>query len=290
MKRELAEAARESSARRSSSPVTINEREDLFQGTLTAGGPVFFGDEIPNKVHIQFDGHDGEVNAVRWSPVDRVVATGGSDRKVKLWDVGKGEAAEKVVGTAEQSSFLPLTGNSYEVRGTLVGSNQAVNSIDFDSTGTLILATSNDFASRVWSISDHRLRVSERPSFSFISLYSSKNNKTFDFPKTFFVVLCGGRRCGWTETENQIFHGQKATRALRNKIFSLILFRRRFGERETLSSKAGKARCPPSFVFNLHMMLMSSFRSTYRLTHLKVPPSSPSLNNLKLCRLWGKIA
>lgn len=91
MKRELAEAARESSARRSSSPVSINEREDLFHGSLTAAGNVYFGDEIPNKVHIAFDAHDGEVQAVRWSPVDRIVATGGSDRKVKLWDVGKGE-------------------------------------------------------------------------------------------------------------------------------------------------------------------------------------------------------
>lgn len=91
MKRELAEAARESSARRSSSPVTINEREDLFQGSLTGGANVYFGYEIPNKVHLTFDAHDGEVNAVHWSPVDRVVATGGSDRKVKLWDVGKGE-------------------------------------------------------------------------------------------------------------------------------------------------------------------------------------------------------
>lgn len=89
MKRELAEAARESSARRSSSPVTINE--DKFQGTLMTGANAYFGDEIPNKVHLNFDAHDGEVNAVQWSPVDRVVATGGSDRKVKLWDVGKGE-------------------------------------------------------------------------------------------------------------------------------------------------------------------------------------------------------
>lgn len=96
MKRELAEAARESSARRSSSPVTINERDDMFQGTLTGGGNVFFGDEIPNKVHIQFDAHDGEVNAVRWSPVEKFVATGGADRKVKLWDVGKGEGSLKV--------------------------------------------------------------------------------------------------------------------------------------------------------------------------------------------------
>lgn len=91
MKRELAEAARESSARRSSSPIAINEREDLFQGSLTSAGNVYFSDEIPNKVHMQFDAHDGEVQAVRWSPVDRIVATGGSDRKVKLWDVGKGK-------------------------------------------------------------------------------------------------------------------------------------------------------------------------------------------------------
>jgi autophagy-related protein 16-1 len=91
MKRELAEAAREgSAARRSSSPVVINE--DLFQGPVAA---VYFGDEIPNKVHLNFDAHDGEVNAVKWSPVDRVVATGGSDRKVKLWDVGKGEKLVK---------------------------------------------------------------------------------------------------------------------------------------------------------------------------------------------------
>lgn len=90
MKRELAEAARESTARHSSgSPVSINE--ELYHGSLTSGGNAYFGDEIPNKVHICFDAHDGEVQAVKWSPVDRIVATGGSDRKVKLWDVGKGE-------------------------------------------------------------------------------------------------------------------------------------------------------------------------------------------------------
>lgn len=94
MKRELAEAARESSARRSSgSPVSISEREELYHGALATGGNAYFGDEIPNKVHITFDAHDGEVQAVRWSPVDRIVATGGSDRKVKLWDVGKGKKA-----------------------------------------------------------------------------------------------------------------------------------------------------------------------------------------------------
>lgn len=51
-----------------------------------------------------------------------------------------------------------------ESRGSLVGSNAAVNSVDFDSTGSMILATSNDYASRVWTVSDRRLRVS----FSFL--------------------------------------------------------------------------------------------------------------------------
>lgn len=86
MRRELAEAARDSTI---NSPLTVNE--DLFAGTYSGAPNVFFGDDIPNKVHLQFDAHDGEVNAVKWSPVERLVATGGADRKVKLWDVGKGD-------------------------------------------------------------------------------------------------------------------------------------------------------------------------------------------------------
>lgn len=45
-------------------------------------------------------------------------------------------------------------------KGVLIGSNAGVMSVDFDSTGTLILAASNDFASRVWTVEDQRLRVS----------------------------------------------------------------------------------------------------------------------------------
>ena len=39
--------------------------------------------------------HEGEVNAVRWSPTDRILATGGADRKVKLWDITKGNYCHK---------------------------------------------------------------------------------------------------------------------------------------------------------------------------------------------------
>uniref|UniRef100_A0A182NGA6 WD_REPEATS_REGION domain-containing protein n=1 Tax=Anopheles dirus TaxID=7168 RepID=A0A182NGA6_9DIPT len=97
-------------------------------------------DGLPEGVEFKFDAHDGEVNAVRWSPIERIVATGGADRKVKLWDVGKGVC---------------------EQRGVLVGSNQGINSVEFDTTGSMILAASNDSASRMWSVVDHRLRVSK---------------------------------------------------------------------------------------------------------------------------------
>lgn len=42
----------------------------------------------------------------------------------------------------------------------LTGCNQGINSIDFDSTGTYVIGTSNDKGVRVWTVADHRLRVS----------------------------------------------------------------------------------------------------------------------------------
>ncbi|XP_060526164.1 autophagy-related protein 16-1 isoform X2 [Cylas formicarius] len=92
---------------------------------------------LPTKVHARFDAHEGEVNAVKWSPVDRLVATGGADRKVKLWDVSKG---------------------SHEYKGVLVGSNAGVMAVDFDPSGSLLLGASNDNAIRVWTIVDQRIR------------------------------------------------------------------------------------------------------------------------------------
>lgn len=106
--------------------------EDVQEGC----GPLFTS-ALPSKVTIKFDAHEGEVNAVKWGPDQHLVATGGADRKVQLWDISKG---------------------GYKSRGTLVGSNAAVMSVDFDASGTLLLGVSNDYASRVWSVADQRLR------------------------------------------------------------------------------------------------------------------------------------
>lgn len=54
-------------------------------------------------------------------------------------------------------SYTPAT---VDARGILTGSNAGVTAIDFDAEESLILGASNDFASRVWTVVDHRLRVS----------------------------------------------------------------------------------------------------------------------------------
>uniref|UniRef100_A0A1A9UM85 WD_REPEATS_REGION domain-containing protein n=1 Tax=Glossina austeni TaxID=7395 RepID=A0A1A9UM85_GLOAU len=95
--------------------------------------------ENPSTIFMKFDAHENESHAVRWSPIERVLATGGADRKVKLWDVGKA---------------------SPEPRAVLSGSSAGINSVDFDSTGSYIIGTSNDYGARVWTVGDNRLRVS----------------------------------------------------------------------------------------------------------------------------------
>ncbi|XP_043732598.1 autophagy-related protein 16-1 isoform X2 [Cervus elaphus] len=92
---------------------------------------------VPTTAVSVFDAHDGEVNAVQFSPGSRLLATGGMDRRVKLWEV---------------------FGDKCELRGSLSGSNAGVTSIEFDSAGSYLLAASNDFASRIWTVDDYRLR------------------------------------------------------------------------------------------------------------------------------------
>ncbi|XP_037867675.1 autophagy-related protein 16-1 isoform X2 [Bombyx mori] len=130
LRKELEEAAREGGSR--SSGGSAGSTDDKIMDSLP-----YYATALPSKVAIRFDAHDGEVYAVKWSPTDRLVATGGADRKVKLWDVSK---------------------SIVENKGTLVGSNAGVMSVDFDSTGAYIVGASNDFASRVWTVADQRLR------------------------------------------------------------------------------------------------------------------------------------
>ncbi|EFX75688.1 hypothetical protein DAPPUDRAFT_306657 [Daphnia pulex] len=77
---------------------------------------------IPTKVHSKFEAHEGEVNALQFNAAGRMLASGGGDRKIKLWDVGQ---------------------NSCSLRGSLTGSNAGITSVEFDPNGAMILAASN---------------------------------------------------------------------------------------------------------------------------------------------------
>ncbi|XP_032577009.1 autophagy-related protein 16 isoform X2 [Drosophila sechellia] len=121
------------SARFTAGEIAENSRASI--DTLKATG--YLGQANPTKILMKFEAHENESHAVRWSPVERMVATGGADRKVKLWDIGK---------------------NSTEPRAVLSGSSAGINSVDFDSTGAYILGTSNDYGARVWTVMDNRLR------------------------------------------------------------------------------------------------------------------------------------
>nr|AWV66630.1 autophagy-related protein 16 [Brachionus rotundiformis] len=94
---------------------------------------------LVNRAVYKFDCNEGEVNAIKYHRNGKYFATGGGDRKIKLWELKDGKA---------------------DSIGNLIGSNASVASIDIDSENNLIAGTSFDFACRLWSLNDHRLRMS----------------------------------------------------------------------------------------------------------------------------------
>ncbi|XP_023663002.1 protein Atg16l2-like isoform X2 [Paramormyrops kingsleyae] len=82
------------------------------------------------SLHV-LDAHEQGINAVRFSSSSNLLATGGTDRVIKLWDISAG---------------------TLQNRGTLDGSNEGITSIEFDPTGTKILAASYDKSALFWRL------------------------------------------------------------------------------------------------------------------------------------------
>ncbi|KAK0054540.1 autophagy-related protein 16-1 [Biomphalaria pfeifferi] len=92
---------------------------------------------VPSRAQCVFDAHEGEVYSVQWNAMGSFFASGGADRKIKLWEYHNGVC---------------------ESRGTLVGSNAGITSLDYSQDDSMLLGASNDFASRIWTVVDQRLR------------------------------------------------------------------------------------------------------------------------------------
>ncbi|XP_046853261.1 autophagy-related protein 16-1-like isoform X2 [Xenia sp. Carnegie-2017] len=132
LRRDLMEAAKE--------PVTLPPRSPMssfdYNGDNLSSPSFCFSTSIPSVPLHKVNAHDGEVNTVGFSPNGQFFATGGSDKLVKLWKIDK----------------------TCEVISKIYGCNAGVTSIEIDSQDKLILASSNDFACRVWTYGDGRQR------------------------------------------------------------------------------------------------------------------------------------
>ncbi|GFR67307.1 autophagy-related protein 16-1 [Elysia marginata] len=74
--RDLEEAAKEQH-------VTENSGKSQLDGFMP---PICVKASVPTRAQHVFDAHDGEVYSVQWNSSGRFFATGGADRKIKLWD------------------------------------------------------------------------------------------------------------------------------------------------------------------------------------------------------------
>lgn len=93
---------------------------------------------IPSETEFSFDAHDG-CTAIKWyscsGPRDDYIATGGQDRLVKIWKIADGK--------------------NTPIGEPLKGASSSITSIDVETD--ILLASSSDMATRVYSLSNQRL-------------------------------------------------------------------------------------------------------------------------------------
>ncbi|XP_071352650.1 protein Atg16l2 isoform X1 [Trachinotus anak] len=88
---------------------------------------------VPARALQVLDAHEQGINAVRFSSSSDLLATGGTDRVIKLWEVRAGSLTH---------------------RATLDGSTEGITCIEFDPTGLRVLAASYDKSALLWRLDD----------------------------------------------------------------------------------------------------------------------------------------
>ncbi|KAK2846491.1 hypothetical protein Q5P01_009490 [Channa striata] len=88
---------------------------------------------VPVRALQVLEAHEQGINAVRFSSSSDLLATGGTDRIIKLWEVRAGLMSH---------------------RATLDGSTEGITCVEFDPTGLRVLAASYDKSALLWRLDD----------------------------------------------------------------------------------------------------------------------------------------
>ncbi|XP_036115732.1 protein Atg16l2 [Molossus molossus] len=95
--------------------------------------PVCVSARLPTLVQDVLDAHLSEVNAVCFGPNSSLLATGGADRLIHLWNV---------------------VGGRLEANQTLEGAGGSITSVDFDPSGSQVLAATYNQAAQLWKVGE----------------------------------------------------------------------------------------------------------------------------------------
>ncbi|XP_070281669.1 protein Atg16l2 isoform X1 [Myotis yumanensis] len=95
--------------------------------------PVCVAARLPTWAQDVLDAHLSEVNAVRFGPNSSLLATGGADRLIHLWNV---------------------VGGRLEANQTLEGAGSSITSVDFDPSGSQVLAATYSQAAQLWKVGE----------------------------------------------------------------------------------------------------------------------------------------
>ncbi|XP_067364341.1 protein Atg16l2-like isoform X4 [Channa argus] len=88
---------------------------------------------VPVRALQVLEAHEQGINAVRFSCSSDLLATGGTDRVIKLWEVRAGSMTHRT---------------------TLDGSTEGITCVEFDPTGSRVLAASYDKSALLWLLDD----------------------------------------------------------------------------------------------------------------------------------------
>ncbi len=100
-------------------------------------------------------GHSGTVLAVAWHPKDEnVLASGGSDGCVRLWDVRRSASSLGVLDMEDSIGIAGYDGEGTGARGRERGGahNGAANGLSWTSDGRFLVSVGHDERMRVWNI------------------------------------------------------------------------------------------------------------------------------------------